>query len=283
MSDKAPIINSVFHLTDFSEISARAFDHALAIARLRQAKLTILHVANKNLTRKEWEQFPAVRKTLTQWGLLEEDASRQAVKEKLGIEIKKVDLLFNDVKKAVLEYLKVSPSDLLVLGTEGRKGLMQWIHPSLAEMLARKTKTKTLFISHDAKPFITHETGESQLQKILVPIAATPDPTAVVEYATRTARTLGVDSPVEIILLHVGKKEKMPKVDRASDPLIRWKDVHRKGAVAQEIVQVASNKKVDLIMMATQGHDSIADFFKGNVTEQVLRNAPCAVAAIPAE
>jgi len=50
-NNNVPYVSSVFHLTDFYEASDKAFDHALAIALYRKAKLTILHVADRSLTR----------------------------------------------------------------------------------------------------------------------------------------------------------------------------------------------------------------------------------------
>ena len=277
----ALFIDSVFHLTDFSPASEKAFDHALAIALMREAKLTILHVADKNLTREEWEQFPAVRKTLERWDLLEEGSPSYAVKEKLGVEIQKVDLVFNDVKKAIIEYLKVSPSDLLVLATEGRSGSLQWIKPSLAEMLSRKTATKTLFVPNDARPFIAHDSGDIDLQRILVPIDFSPDPSIVVEYAKRAAKMGGDEKGVEIILLHIGDAKQIPEVSRSDDASITWKEITRKGKVAQEILSVSKEENVNMIMMATHGHDGVMDVLRGSVTEQVLREVHCPVLSVP--
>lgn len=262
--------------------SEKAFNHALAIALVRKAKLTIFHVAHKNLTQREWEKFPAVRNTLERWNLLEKGDSNLAVKEKLGVELKNVDLVFKDTKKAILEYLKFSPSDLLVLATEGRTGLLRWVKPSLAEMLSQKTATKTLFVPKNANPFISHETGGIKLNRILVPVDFSPDPSAVVFFATRAAKMAEGDSKPEIILLHIGDKKQMPDVGRSDDTSIKWKEIYKQGTVAQEIIKASKEESVDLIMMATRGHDGVMDVLRGSTTQQVLRNSGCPLLAVPA-
>jgi len=55
----------------------------------------------------------------------------------------------------------------------------------------------------------------------------------------------------------------------------------REGKPAKEIVKVAEKRGVDLIVMTTDGRDSIKDFVTGTITEHVINNAPCPVLVIP--
>src|ERR1700752_4987370 len=89
-SSKVPFIKSVVHATDFSAADERAFAHALAVALLARAKLTILHVASD--TSADWRGFPAVRKTLERWRLLDSGSDQEAVFEKLGVSVTKIGL-----------------------------------------------------------------------------------------------------------------------------------------------------------------------------------------------
>ena len=52
-------VRSIFHPSDFSEASEVAFAHALKIALVARADLTVLHVAASPGT--EWQDFPGVR------------------------------------------------------------------------------------------------------------------------------------------------------------------------------------------------------------------------------
>ena len=64
-----PFVKSIFHPSDFSEASELAFAHALAIALIGETELIIMHARRGE--REDWSQFPAVRKTLARWQVLE--------------------------------------------------------------------------------------------------------------------------------------------------------------------------------------------------------------------
>ena len=61
-------VKSIFHPTDFSEASEVAFVHALKIALVAGATLTMLHVEARPSS--EWQDFPRVRGTLERWRLI---------------------------------------------------------------------------------------------------------------------------------------------------------------------------------------------------------------------
>jgi nucleotide-binding universal stress UspA family protein len=52
------------------------------------------------------------------------------------------------------------------------------------------------------------------------------------------------------------------------------------GYAADEIVRIANEQKIDLIVIATHGHTGWRGFVFGSVAEKVVRLAPCPVMAI---
>ena len=274
------LVKSVLHLTDFSEASENAFAHALVVALFQETKFTIIHAGGKGLAGNEWTKFPVVRSTLEQWGLLEKGSPRSAVFDKLAIRVKKVELEKRNPVSATLEYLKNSSADLIVLATEGRKGLPQWIQPSIAEKLARRSKTMTLFVPNKARGFVSLEDGELTLHKVLIPVDHNPSPQAAIQIASRAAKILG-DTTVQITLIHVGESKEMPLMHLPEDPSWSWNRIHKRGEVVDEIIKEANRLSADLIAMMTEGHNGFLDALRGSVTEQVLRQSPCPVLAVP--
>ena len=274
-----PFVESIFHPSDFSEESEQAFSHALAIALIRKTRLTILHVY-KEYSAVGWTRYPAVRKTLERWGHLENGSPRSAVFDKLGIKARKVELLGRSPIKATLDFLEENPTDLIVLATEGRAGLAHWIKPSVAEQMARKSKTMTLFVPNSGRGFVSLKDGKISLQRILIPVDHNPSPYSAIVYATRVAMAAG-KPPVEIILLHISTSTDMPVTDLPESPSWYWKKLKRSGKVVDEITAAANEFNVDVIAMTTQGRGGIFDAIRGSVTEQVLRHAPCPVLAVP--
>jgi nucleotide-binding universal stress UspA family protein len=280
-SFKDPFVDSVFHPSDFTPASEQAFAHALAIALHGTTKLVVLNVGPGD-KRRRWVNFPSVRGTLERWGLLEKGTSRAAVLRDLSVRVKKVSLKKRRPLSAVLEYLDEHPTDLIVLATEGRDGLPRWVRPSMAEQIARKSRTLTLFVSGAPRGFVSLENGAVSLRRILVPIDHSPPPSMAVSYAAHAANLAAPEDPVEIMLLHVGETDRMPEVNLPETQRCTWVNLQRSGGTVDAIIDTANEQSADLIVMATAGHDGVLDMIRGSVTEQVLRRASCPVLAVPA-
>lgn len=97
-----PFVQNVMHPTDLSEASERAFAHALAIALLRKARLTLFN-ASRDFDGESWTRFPSVMRTLRRWGILDEQSDRGDVFRKLDVRIKKVGVGAADPVKAILD------------------------------------------------------------------------------------------------------------------------------------------------------------------------------------
>lgn len=278
---QVPFIKSILHPTDFSPASEKAFAHALAIALLRQTKFTILNVGNNQSDTSQWQKFPPVRKTIERWGLLEKGSPKEAVFEQLGVRIRKSVKSGLTATSAILNYLESDPVDLVVLATEGREGLPRWVKRSKAEAIAQESNTITLFVPSEGKSFIRLEDGDISLKCILVPIDRQPSPNAAIVYATRAAQALGVGNTVEIILLHVGIDGTVLDLDLPENSAWKFRKEVRSGNPVEEIINAANQFSADAIFMATAGHEGILDAMRGSTTEQIIRKAPCPLAAIP--
>ena len=273
-----PFVTGVLHPTDFSPASEVAFAHALAIALVRQTKLWILHAGGGD-SGADWEGFPAVRATLERWGLLGPGAPREAVYNELRVRVAKVEMR-GDPVRATLAFLEEHDPDLLVLATEGREGLPRWLHPSKAEVLARRGHTRTLFVPAGARGFVSLADGSTSLRRILVPVDHAPAADTAVALAARAADALG-DPPVAITLLHVGDAEKRPTVAPPSGERWTVREATREGSVVDEILAEAEESSTDLLVMATHGHGGVLDALRGSVTERVVRRATCPLLAVP--
>jgi nucleotide-binding universal stress UspA family protein len=276
----APFIRSVVHATDFSAADERAFAHALGVALLRQAELTLLHVTSDASA--DWSGFPAVRKTLERWNLLEPGSAQEAVFDKLGVSVRKVALPGRLPALAVAGFLDAQPADLLVVATAGREGVSRWLRGSVAEAMARWSRTMTLFVPDDAeRSVVALADGNLTLVNVLIPVDQTPDSTAAIEFAVRAAEVMS-DDKVTITLLHVGDRTGMPSVRTREGPQWTFARMHREGDPVDEIVAAAEAVKAELIVMPTEGRHGVFDALRGSTTERVLRRARCPVLAVPA-
>ena len=271
-----PPVDRVFHPTDFSKASRVAFEHALAIALARKATLTIMN-ASKGFRGDDWSGFPGVSETLKRWGLLDESSERRDVFAKLSVQVRKIGVDASDPADVILDFLADHPRDLVVMATEGREGLPRLLKGSVAEKVTRAAGARFLLVPADCSGFVSSEDGSLSLNRILVPVAETPDPVAAAEAATRTARALG-NLPVELHALHVGPR--MPDIDFPTGNEWTWHQSTRQGDVIEEILGAARELSADLIVMATDGPDSFRDLFRGSHIQRVVRGAPCPVTGV---
>lgn len=277
--DRLTTIDHVLHPTDFSEGSRAAFFHALKAALLAKAKLTLLHVAADEEF--EWSDFPGVREALERWGLIPSGSPRSAV-PKLGIDVRKVVARDRDPVRAVLAYLAEHPADLIVLATHQRDGRALWLHPSVAEPIARKAAQMTLFIPGERPGFVSADTGRASLSQILIPVAHRPRAQPAVDAAVRVAASLNAPRGV-FTLLHVGPKGAMPAVSCPAVPGWDWSRVTQGGDVIEGIIDTAAKTQADLIVMATDGRNGFLDALRGSHSERVLRLAPAPLLTLPDE
>jgi nucleotide-binding universal stress UspA family protein len=275
LSPTAAGIRIVLHPSDFSEASLVAFAHALKAALISKSKLVLIHVSDEDA--KSRTEFPAVRETLERWKLLPADSPRSAVTE-LGIDVAKVIGHGPDPVKGVLGYIEQYGADLIVLATH-HHGL-DWLHKSISEPVARKSREMTLFVPAGTRGFVSLADGSVSLRNVLIPITATPPPQPAIAGAVKLIQQLKCESG-KFTLLHVGENGSVPAVVTPEILGWTWHKMTKQGDVIEVILETARQADADLILMSTDGRNGFLDALRGSHSERVVRHAPCPLLAIP--
>ena len=274
------LINSVFHPTDFSEGDEVAFAHSLKIAHALRAELCLMHV-REPMEKSYWADFPHVRDTLKRWNV---DADRAEEELKAGgLDNFKVEVSGSDPVKTILDFIGQHCFDLIVLATHQRQGFDRWLHRNLAEKIARRSGEMTLFVPRDGDGFVSRETGELKLRRILVPVNLLPHPQAAIDAAVALVEAL--DAPaLELTTVHFAHDDTDEEPRFKMPDEMGWLCQHmtRSGDPVQGILEAAQEVEPDLIVMATAGHQGFLDMIRGNSTERVLRESPCPLLAVQA-
>jgi nucleotide-binding universal stress UspA family protein len=270
-------LQRIFHPTDFSSDSQVAFAHALKLALLARAELTIMHV-DPTVTPEGFEDFPQVRPTLERWGVLPSGSTKDQVRS-LGLKIKKIRALADDPKTALIHHLAQAPTDLMVLATTPHEGRFRWIHEPQAEVVSRAAEVTTLFVPTHVEGFVSLENGRTALHRILLPISRDLSPNPAIQLATQLAAVIGGDG-VTFNLVHSGD-EGLSHVSTPDHPSWTWNTTVGHGNAVDWILALGAEYDVDLIVMTTRGHDSLLDSLLGSKAERVLHGARCPVLAIP--
>jgi nucleotide-binding universal stress UspA family protein len=128
-------IRRILHATDFSPASRSAFDTALAMAKSLNAKLTIAYVLAPVVTVPDQYIDAATLDRLDQqarqWSTqhLERLAART---QKAGVKAA-VALRDGDPADQIVRACRATKSDIIVVGTHGRRGLPKFFLGSVAE------------------------------------------------------------------------------------------------------------------------------------------------------
>ena len=283
MSDNAHrAFASIFHPTDFSASSHTAFDHALKLAVANRSHFCVSHVAtSKDKDGPGWSDYPHIRETLMRWSQLPEDSAKHDVSKNLGVFAKKVERISKDPLQSIVRFLESERADLIVLSTEGREGLPRWLQPSFSEALVRQAMVATLFVPAGVKGFVSHETGRLSLNRVLIPTDRRPHPGVGLDVVGGLLRSLQIPSP-RIEALYVGDPYDRPSVHAPEKLDCIFEPITRSGHAVDAILEQAMESRADLIVMVTEGRHGFLDALRGSTTEQIVRQSPCPVLAVPA-
>lgn len=141
------------------------------------------------------------------------------------------------------------------------------------------------------------------LTEILVPVDFSQHSRAALDYA----RSLAVKFSARIALVHIVEQVvypgdwvfapvSMPAFigERTDDLVERLRQFAGEGGIEvvpivrlgrpwQQVVEVAAERKCDLIVTATHGHTGLKHVLLGSVAEKIVRHAPCPVLSVRAE
>lgn len=269
------MLHRIAHTTDFSIESERAFHHALRLALQARCQLDMLHVRDPDAA-DAFQSFPRVREALGSWGVLDSSAPATEIEARLGVHVSKVEIRHRDPRSGIASFFHEHRPDLMVVATHGRRGVNRWLQGSVTEDLVKRTHVPALMIGPQSRGFVDSSTGAMRLARILLPLAAEPNPAQALRALVYLLAPLGVGSEC-FKLMTVG--DDVPDV---MDPSGHRRPLaHFHGPVVDTILEAAADRDVDLIAMPTAGHHGFLDAYRGRTTSRVLAHAPCPVLTLP--
>ena len=274
MSDVSRIAPKILIPTDFSPDSERAFYHALAFAVARQARLTVLHTGSESRDEVPWEQFPSVRETLSAWDLLPSDAPRTAVAETLNLDVNKIAVRDDDPRQGITEHLRKNPTDLLIMATQGRTGLVRLRHSSVAETVTFQTNSHALLLPDNNPGFVDPQSGNAELQRVLIALTPGRDPRSAIAYLQPWLPAFGGDQ-AEIKVLHEGSRSfVLPQNGR-------WQLIRRENDSIDAVIDAAETFKPGLVVISGEGRQGLTARLKGSQTDRLLRELKTPLLSLP--
>jgi nucleotide-binding universal stress UspA family protein len=201
----------------------------------------------------------------------------------------------------ILEKAKAWSADLLVMGTHGLGGFARWVLGSVTEKVLRRATCPVLTVPRPAVE--GGSTPHALYKSILCPV----DFSEASGRALKHALSLAAEAPARLIVINVieGWAENLPPehahfsvpeyrryLERdARDQLhalvpaearatCHVEEVLAAGKTYREILRLAGERGVDLIVMGVHGRSPIDIMLFGSTTQHVVRAAACPVLTI---
>jgi len=196
--ERSVSVKSILLATDFSSASEKAFEHAAAIARRHDCKLSVVHVIPQG----SGALVPEFAEDL-HWQRAKNAMEMLANRDELKQTKHQLLLERGSVWNVLSALIREETMDLLVLGTHGRGGLEKLVVGSIAEEMVRLAACPVMTVGpHTAVPM--HLTGT--FHKILF----ATDFGLASEKALPYALFFAQESGAQLVLLHVVQGEPLP-------------------------------------------------------------------------
>jgi len=283
---------------DFSELSIRAYHHALSLAEHYGAKVVALHVV-------ELFRFPSLGFAASA-GLYDQacESVRESGKEQLQEFANEhrhdkihPELFVNQGMAAdsILLFAQAQKADLIVMGTHGRRGYDRLMLGSVTDRVMRNAICPVLVVPpHDSAAPRKERGHVHHLSQILF----CTDFSENSERALKYALSATAEYDAELTLLHVLEDAPKPaKTEQAItaataqlDRLIpseerktlKIRSAVRIGKPYQQIIQLALETQIDMVTMGVHGRGALDLAVFGSTTYRVMQLGPCPVLAVRA-
>ncbi len=282
------MIGHILALIDFSEYSGASLKTAAQLAEKVSASLTALYVRRVEKGRSQRLRKPIP--TVHEHSAEDKHALDAFVEAQLGPDAK--------VRRVVVEgtpaymasdWASRNKVDLIVCGTHGETGYGRVLLGSFTEKIVRLGSCPVWMVR---APQATEVPA-----KILCPTDLSTASAPAEELAAYTAGLFDAT----LVLLHVlnrpsryGKAAELDdfysKAKKDAEQAVRqlWKDrdvahevLVKVGDPAEQVVDVATELDVDLVVCGTHGKNNLKRKLLGSVAEQVVQLAPCSVLTVP--
>lgn len=274
--------------TDLSARSDRALERAIHLAREHDAELTIVHVVDEDL-----------RKSIAD---SQEKSAREAIQDLVdtlttgdGPQIS-IEVLFGKAHADILDLSKRLDAELIVLGMHREDAFKDMFRGTTAERVIRASNVPILLVKERTRDpyrqvlvgvdFSVYSRRAIEFAVKLVPagqfhlVHAYDVPFKGFLYGRDTEREVSKQQEAEFQRMVEEEMGTFLSTLRTEAP--KLERIMRQGLVRDVIHQQVDGLKPDLLVVGTHGRTGVAGAFLGSVAEDLLRNPPCDVLAVPA-
>jgi nucleotide-binding universal stress UspA family protein len=245
---------------DFTKKAENALAHAAKIAKTVNAKISLLHIVERNIKPGEYKKK---ENRLTK---IAEDG-----RQIYNVEISTA-MVPGSIFSAIAEFVNEAGATLVVMGTHGMKG-MQKVTGSWALKVLVKSKV----------PFIVVQDGPKDMEKyqnIVFPVDFRSENKEKLKMTIFMGKYF--DSKVHILKTVTTDKSLHKKTNINLNFAIKYLiqnnieyEIHdmKRGNLAQQTIEFAESVDADLILIMTTKNITLADYMLGAQEQQIIANS----------
>ena len=285
-------VKNIVFATDFSHAAATALPFAAEIAQRFGAKLFAVHAKTpENYALPATEIWPVANAEVEK---LARELQETLHKQFPSVE-SQVLLAEGGVCGVIEAVAQQKEADLIVVGTNGRRGIGKFILGSVAEEILRRAKCPVLTVGpHSA----SEAPGEAKLRRIVYATDFGDASQGAAAYAVALAQEHQAHLTLLHVVAHPKAGELVPPQELEAAALDRlralvaeeaelWcepKAMVRHGAPAEKILEVAEQEQADLIILGLRNGKGVgrATHLPTAVAHQVISHSTCPVLTVRA-
>lgn len=271
--------------TDFSDTANIALDHAVTLAKICNAEISLIHVVSAlsyKVALPEVEEDESQNAKIKNAINLKLESIASEIMQNHGV---KVDTLVvsGKVRDEVVKKAEELDSDIIILGTHGVSGLKEFFMGSNAFRIVSEASCPVLSVQSKAK--------RSEYKKIVVPIDSSFHSREKLGISVKFA--LKYDATLHVIglrsydhddeNLNARFRMKMKQVnDYLDEREVKYESntLYCQSNIAVATMDYAVKNDADLIVIMTEQEINTTGFFMGPYAQQVVNHSPIPVLSI---
>jgi nucleotide-binding universal stress UspA family protein len=261
--------------TDYSGLSENAVNTTAAICQKQKATLILLHVVRDAPEYSSLAEYHPAQNYAREMKMAAKSELKHLgdrIREKYKIPVDEI-VTFGDVITQIVKSIGEVKPDLVMIGTHGTSGFRRFFIGSTAYRVIKHTRYPVLTIPGNG--------DYSTFRNVLFPIRLVPDALKKYDHLRPVIRTdqpilhllgLSMESDPETIRDVFELEEELER--RLNDDRVGF-DVsfHRCQNYADKILEIAAEKKADLIVIIATIDKTKGEFFIGPFSQQILNHA----------
>lgn len=276
-------IRQILTPVDFSETSQEALDHAIFMAKIFNARLSLVHVTELINYQQEITELMEFNNKITRMVEEKLDELASSIHAEQGIYKPEIFIESGNIAGQIVETAEKIKADIIVMGTHGISGVAEFFAGSNAYKVVTQASCPVLTVQK-------HATRKG-FKNIVLPIDDSHASRQKVKHASEFAKRYG--SVIHVVGLMTDEdadtRHKFDVMLKQVNEYLDKQDIPKKNKllvgdnIAKLTMKYANDVDADLIIIMTEQEENVTGFIMGPYAQQVVNHSQVPVLSITPE